>query len=100
MNSDPHRFLKLLITLCVMFALLLMQAAVPDRSAADEARPRLLVVVSVDQLAYEYLQRFRANFAADGFFVRAEREGAWYSECHHRHAFTVTGPGHAVIMTG
>jgi hypothetical protein len=63
-------------------------------------RPRLVVIISVDQLCYEYLERFRANFTSDGFFQRCSTEGTWFTECHHRHAYTVTAPGHAVLMTG
>jgi predicted AlkP superfamily pyrophosphatase or phosphodiesterase len=63
-------------------------------------RPRLVVVISVDQLAQDYLVRFGDNFANDGAFRRVEREGARFTQCHHRHAFTVTGPGHAVQLTG
>lgn len=66
--------------------------------AAD--RPKLIVSVSVDQLCQEYLVRFNDNFASDGGFRRIEREGAVYTDCNHRHAFTVTGPGHAVQLTG
>lgn len=66
----------------------------------EAAKPKLVVVVSVDQLAQEYLSRFAANFAADGFFRTVEREGALFSNCHHRHAFTYTGPGHSVMLTG
>jgi hypothetical protein len=62
--------------------------------------PQLVVAVSVDQLCQDYLIRFRDNFAADGGFRRVEREGAEFSNCNHRHAFTVTGPGHAVQLTG
>jgi predicted AlkP superfamily pyrophosphatase or phosphodiesterase len=62
--------------------------------------PVLIVVVSVDQLAYDYLERFHKNFAADGAFALCERDGAWFSNCHHRHAFTYTAPGHAVQLTG
>jgi len=69
-----------------------------DLLAAE--RPRLIVVISVDQLCQDYLIRFGDNFAADGFFRRVERKGAGFAQCHHRHAFTVTGPGHAVQLTG
>jgi len=71
---------------------------IPLGRAAE--RPRLVVVVSVDQLRYEYLERFRANFAEQGFFRAVHRSGASYVECHHRHAFTLTAPGHAVMLTG
>ena len=70
-----------------------------DVASAAE-RPRLIVCVSVDQLCQDYLIRFGDNFAADGFFRRVEKEGAAFAQCHHRHAFTVTGPGHAVQLTG
>lgn len=63
-------------------------------------RPKLIVIVSVDQMCQDYLIRFGDNFAADGAFRRIEREGASYSQCNHRHAFTVTAPGHAVQLTG
>lgn len=68
--------------------------------AGAEERPRLVVVVSVDQLCQDYLLRFADNFAEDGFFRRVARQGAAYTQCHHRHAFTVTAPGHAVQLTG
>lgn len=62
--------------------------------------PRLIVVVSVDQLPQRYLTEYRAGFASDGFFERVFRDGAWCSNCDHRHAFTLTGPGHASLLTG
>lgn len=62
--------------------------------------PKLVVSMSVDQLCQDYLIRFRANFAEDGGFRRVFREGAEFGNCNHRHAFTVTGPGHAVQLTG
>jgi predicted AlkP superfamily pyrophosphatase or phosphodiesterase len=63
-------------------------------------RPALVVVVSVDQLTYEYLEKFEKNFAEQGFFTKCRTQGAWFTNCHHRHAATKTGPGHAVQMTG
>lgn len=68
--------------------------------AGAQERPRLVVVISVDQLCQDYLLRFADNFAEDGLFRRVAREGAAYTQCHHRHAFTVTAPGHAVQLTG
>jgi predicted AlkP superfamily pyrophosphatase or phosphodiesterase len=54
----------------------------------------------VDQLSQDYLIRFADNFSDEGIFRRIQREGARYTQCNHRHAFTVTGPGHAVQLTG
>jgi predicted AlkP superfamily pyrophosphatase or phosphodiesterase len=62
--------------------------------------PTLVVVVSVDQFAYEYLERFRAGFDDRGLFRRCEHDAAWYTNCHHRHGVTTTGPGHSVQLTG
>ena len=77
------------------------EGAVGDaRQARAADTPKLVVVLSVDQLSYDYLERFSQHFADRGFFRRVARDGAWYTQCHHRHAFTLTGPGHSVIMTG
>lgn len=65
--------------------------------------PRLLVVLSVDQFCQEYLIRFQDNFPTapgESFFLKVRGEGAWYPNCHHKHAFTITAPGHAVQLTG
>ncbi len=70
------------------------------RTAAAGERPALVVVVSVDQLAYEYLERFSANFRPEGIFRRVQRHGLWYANCRHRHAYTVTAAGHAVMLSG
>jgi predicted AlkP superfamily pyrophosphatase or phosphodiesterase len=73
----------------------------PDRSArAADGTPSMVVVVSVDQLAYEYLERFQAGFSDQGLFRRCEHGGAWFTNCHHRHGVTTTGPGHSVQLTG
>ena len=65
-----------------------------------EDKPSLVVVVSVDQLAYEYLERFESNYV-DGGLVRQVRDrGVWFTDCKHQHANTKTGPGHAVQLTG
>jgi hypothetical protein len=83
---------------CPLLAIL---GALMPALAADKAEvPALVVVVSVDQLAYEYLDRFAKNFADDGVFRLCEKQGATFSNCRHRHAFTYTAPGHAVQLTG
>jgi len=63
-------------------------------------RPALVVVVSVDQWRYEYFERFDANLKSDGLAKRVQEQGAWFDNCFHQHAFTFTGPGHSVLMTG
>lgn len=82
-------------------ALCIAVLAVADsgRTAAAE-KPSLIVVVSVDQLCYEYLERFGSNFGETGLVRKVQSGGVWYSNCMHQHAFTFTGPGHSVQLTG
>jgi arylsulfatase A-like enzyme len=68
-------------------------------AAAEPPKPKLLVIVSIDQFPTEYLLRFSQHFGPGGF-RRMMDSGAFYTECRHQHAFTETGPGHATISTG
>ena len=60
--------------------------------------PRLIVVIVVDQMRYDYLTRFRDLY--QGGFRTLLDKGAVFTEARFRHALTVTAPGHAAIMTG
>lgn len=62
--------------------------------------PRLVVVVTVDQLPFSYFERFHRNLDPNGLFARIARDGVSYSDCKYDHACTYTGPGHATISTG
>lgn len=68
--------------------------------APDRAVVRLVVLVSIDQFPHEYLDRMREGFEPDGIFLRMLRGGAAFTNCRHNHAFTFTGPGHSVMLTG
>jgi predicted AlkP superfamily pyrophosphatase or phosphodiesterase len=62
-------------------------------------RPSLVVVVSVDQMRADYLDRFGPYFSKDGF-NRFLQRGAVFTQARHRHAYAETAPGHAAIGTG
>ena len=62
--------------------------------------PSLVVVVSVDQWRYEYFERFTPHLSPTGIAKRTQSSGVWFDNCFHQHAFTFTGPGHSVLMTG
>jgi arylsulfatase A-like enzyme len=68
------------------------------RASAAE-RPALVMVLSVDQMRADYLDRFRPWFGRDGFNRFLER-GARFPEARYRHAATLTCPGHAAIGSG
>jgi predicted AlkP superfamily pyrophosphatase or phosphodiesterase len=61
-------------------------------------KPRLVLVVSVDQMRFDYLTRFADLF--EGGFKRLLERGAVFSNARYRHANTETGPGHALLLTG
>ena len=62
------------------------------------AAPKLAVVISVDQMRYDYLTRFAGLY--NGGLAKLLREGAVFSNVHHDHAGTETAPGHATLLTG
>lgn len=86
--------------LAALLTTLLSAPRTPTAMAADPPRPRLAVVVVVDQLCYEYLDRFDANFTDKGLLRRVQRQGATCTDCRFPQAVTVTAVGHAAISTG
>jgi predicted AlkP superfamily pyrophosphatase or phosphodiesterase len=87
--------------LSMKIILLLWLACLPGIGTAQDSvpRPRLVVVIVIDQFRPEYLQRFRPYFGSGGFNLLLRR-GAVFTEAEYRHAATLTCPGHAVILTG
>ena len=61
--------------------------------------PSLVVLLVFDQLRADYLQRWYALLERDGF-RRLLDQGAWFQNCHYPYANTMTGPGHATLVTG
>lgn len=83
----------------IFFAALVALVSVAVSAGAQRPTPDLVVLISLDQFRADYLQRFRPYFGSSGFNLLLGR-GAVFSDCHHRHALTNTGPGHAVMLTG
>jgi arylsulfatase A-like enzyme len=79
-------------------ALLLAFLLVASVTAAAP-RPDLVVVVSVDQLRFDYVDRFAPWFTQGGF-QRFMNHGARFTNARYRHAASFTAPGHAAIGTG
>src|SRR6185295_14795089 len=61
-------------------------------------RPRLVVVITVDQLRPDYLERYRRQLT--GGLGLLLRRGAVFTEAYQDHAVTETAPGHATILSG
>ena len=62
-------------------------------------RPRLVLLIAVDQFRYDYLERFGDLFVPGGL-RRLLRDGASWTEAYYDHVPTATAPGHATMMTG
>ncbi len=72
--------------------------AAAQEAGLSQARPRLAVVVVVDQLATHLLDRYADVFT--GGFRRLLDEGYRFPNAVHEHALTETAAGHATLGTG
>src|SRR5215475_6702939 len=79
----------------VVFALLAMSLLWAQN---PPSRPKLVLVLSIDQMRFDYLTRF-APLYKGGFRTLQER-GAVFENANYRHASTETGPGHSAILSG
>lgn len=70
-----------------------------SRQNARASRPRLVLLIVVDQFRYDYLERFGDLFVANGI-KRLLKNGASWTEANYDHMPTYTSPGHATLMTG
>lgn len=73
--------------------------ATAQTTPPQDAPPRLVVAILVDQLRYDYLERFHTHFSPGGFRTFTER-GAFLTFAQYDYAPTVTGPGHASFLSG
>ncbi|MEZ5973126.1 MAG: alkaline phosphatase family protein [Hyphomonadaceae bacterium] len=60
--------------------------------------PRLAVIIVVDQMRADYLDRYRSHL--HGGLARMMREGVWFQNAWVDHAYTNSLPGHTSIATG
>ena len=67
--------------------------------SAYNARPKLVVIVVIDQFRGDYLERYRDQFGEGGFRLLLDH-GADFTDCNYNYANTRTGPGHATLLTG
>ena len=83
----------------LLFIALLGFALTPLAQAEAQPRPKLVLAILVDQLRYDYLERFENQFSQRGFRLLMQ-EGAFLTYAHYDYAPTVTGPGHASFLSG
>jgi predicted AlkP superfamily pyrophosphatase or phosphodiesterase len=88
------------LVLVVTISLLVSVSFAQRRSQQPTSkRPRLVLLIVVDQFRYDYLERFGDLFVANGL-RRLLRDGASWTQSNYDHVPTYTAPGHATMMTG
>src|SRR3989454_10458403 len=76
-------------------SLLLLLAGV---GPGPSPNPRLVVVIAVDQLRPDSLERYRPQLK--GGFAMLLKTGASFTDAYQDHAVTETAPGHSTILSG
>jgi predicted AlkP superfamily pyrophosphatase or phosphodiesterase len=75
------------------------QAPTPrTRPTNSSQRPKLVVLLVVDQMRADYVDKFR--FQWSGGLKRLVEEGAWFRDAAYPYAATETCVGHSTISTG
>jgi len=69
-------------------------------ASAYDARPKLVVILVLDQFRGDYLDRYRADFKTEDGFNLFLKKGAYFPECYYDYGNTMTAPGHSTIGTG
>jgi predicted AlkP superfamily pyrophosphatase or phosphodiesterase len=84
----------------LLLALLLSTVPTASSGLAQTlpAKPRLVLVLAIDQMRFDYLTRFGPLYKG-GLRTLLDR-GAVFTNAKYRHSATETGPGHSVILTG
>src|SRR5438874_7804802 len=66
--------------------------------AAPAVAPRLAIIIVVDQMRADYVDRFNGAWKAG--LKRMVDQGAWFQQAAYPYLTTVTCAGHATISTG
>lgn len=102
MHSLTIRISKLMSFRVLSFVLLLVvmhAVCVSPGEAQPLPRPRLVVVLTLDQFPHDYITRYQQFYGQGGFRYLLDG-GAVFVDASFKHANTSTGPGHAVILSG
>lgn len=85
-------------TLLASALLLVAVSAQAQPPLLSAERPTLVLAIVVDQMRYDYITRFGADF--DGGLKRLVEEGAVFTNANYGAAPTVTAVGHSTILSG
>src|SRR5262249_56823265 len=79
-------------------AIFALGAAPALRAQTSVDRPALVVLVAVDQLRGDYLDRFATQLT--GGLARFRTQAAFFPHAWQDHSNTETAPGHATMLSG
>ena len=80
------------------FLILLFSFVISSCSNSNKKAPKLVITIVVDQMRPDLLSRFEKIY--NGGFNWLINHGKWYTNTHHEHSYTATGPGHGAIGFG
>lgn len=90
--------MKKTFLLAALSAVSLLGLAQTRPAAAPVRKPKLVVMIVVDQFRYDYLTKFNAQFT--GGFRRLLDRGAVFTNAYYDHMPTVTAVGHSIVLSG
>src|SRR5215470_105331 len=90
---------KIKFVLLVVLTSLLVSCIISCKKDPEHLRPRLVVVIVIDQFRFDFLEKFNSSFGSDGF-RRLMDHGAFFANANYNYVPTYTAPGHAAIFTG
>ena len=67
-------------------------------SSSAQRAPRLIVLITVDQMRADYLDKWSSQFT--GGLARLTKGGAVFTNAFQDHANTETAPGHSTLLSG
>jgi len=79
-------------------AALLFSIAFAAQTRPEDPRPKLVVVLVVDQMRADYVDKFRQQWT--GGLRRLLKRGAWFRQAAYPYLNTHTCAGHATVSTG
>ncbi len=80
--------------------LILIFTATSCMNKTESVKPKLVVLLSIDQMRGDYWDSLLKPLNADGGFQTLFEEGTIFQNAHHKHAVTTTAAGHATLATG
>ena len=98
MRSSPRSVRHGLFSALALVAAVTL-SSISGAASAYNGRPKLVVVIVIDQFRGDYLERYRDQFGDSGFRFLLDH-GAYFPNCNYNYANTRTAPGHSTLFTG